>query len=484
MLVPLSTTKPPPDPKQVEQVKAEYEKAKAEWEAIRGTPQGLAKGPNGQPVQRPYRLKFQRLEAEYLELTDPTQRSEVALGLRDAKTVGHTPIRLRGEAEKLGPAVPRGFLSVLQWNDEPKVDPRRSGRAELAEWLTSDQNPLTPRVIVNRVWEHLFGQGLVQTVDNFGVTGDVPSHPELLDYLAIRFRAEGWSVKKLVRELVLSRAYALSSATSAEAAAVDPADRLIWRHAPRRLDAEEIRDATLAAAGQLDLSRPVASPAKDLKVSEVADNGVLAAKFAELAGSSLHRGIYLPLLRGWTPTSLQVFDFAEQGMVTGSRDVTTVATQALYALNDPFVRRQSLALAERVLGRADLDDSSRISLAYQLTVGRRPDPTEIERVHRFLADYQAAEQSVVAAAEPSVALAASSTNDAADGGADAGGAGGGGAPAKQAAGKPPAPLNPDEVEQMAVTLKPVVVNAPDPRAAAWASFCQALLGGAEFRYLK
>jgi hypothetical protein len=484
MLVPLSTTKPPPDPKQVEQVKAEYEKAKADWEAIRGTPQGLAKGPNGQPVQRPYRLKFQRLEAEYLELTDPAQRSEVALGLRDAKTVGDTQIRLRGEAEKLGPAVPRGFLSVLQWNDEPKVDSRQSGRAELAEWLTSDQNPLTPRVIVNRVWEHLFGKGLVQTVDNFGVTGDVPSHPELLDYLAVRFRAEGWSVKKLVRELVLSRAYGLSSATSAEAAAVDPADRLIWRHAPRRLDAEEIRDATLAASGQLDLSRAAASPAKELKVSEVADNGALAAKFAELAGSSLHRGIYLSLLRGWTPTSLQVFDFAEQGMVTGSRDVTTVATQALYALNDPFVRRQSLALAERILGRADPDDSSRIVLAYQLTVGRTPDPTEIERVHRFLADFQAAEQSVVAAAEPSVALAASSTNDADNGGADAGGAGGGGAPAKQAAGKPAAPLNPDEVEQVAATLKPVVVNAPDPRTAAWASFCQALFGSAEFRYLK
>ena len=361
------------------------------------------------------------------------------------------------------------------------MDPTRSGRLELAEWLVSPKNPLTPRVIVNRVWQHLFGEGLVQTVDNFGVTGDAPSHPELLDFLAVRFRSEGWSIKTLVRELVLSHAYALSSESSPEAAAIDPANRLIWRHAPRRLEAEEIRDATLAASGQLDPARPDASPAKDLKVIEVADNGPMAVKFADFASTSLHRSVYLPLLRGWTPTSLQVFDFSEPGMVTGRRDVTTVATQALYALNDPFVRRQSLAFAKRVLARSDLDDTSRITLAYQLSVGRTPTPTEIERVHRFLESCEAAARSQPA---ESVALGGSPRDDGSAVGADSGGGADAADPPKGAAGKAAPPKNPDEVEQVAAPVKEAVIQAPDPRVAAWAAFCQALLGGAEFRYVR
>ena len=135
--------------------------------------------------------------------------------MRDAKAVGDTELRVRGEAEKLGPTVPRGFLTAFAVPDAATVNPKQSGRLELAQWLTSPKNPLTPRVIVNRVWQHLFGQGIVSTVDNFGVTGDTPSHPELLDHLATRFVRDGWSVKKLVRALVLSRAYQLSSEATA-----------------------------------------------------------------------------------------------------------------------------------------------------------------------------------------------------------------------------------------------------------------------------
>ncbi len=136
--------------------------------------------------------------------------------------------------------MPRGFLSVAPVRrDSPTIDPSNSGRLELAEWLTDPKNPLTPRVMVNRVWQHLFGQGLVSSVDNFGVTGDRPSHPELLDYLATRFVREGWSVKRLVRGLVLSRAYRLSCEATDGHRAVDPDNRLVWRHArggsrPRR----------------------------------------------------------------------------------------------------------------------------------------------------------------------------------------------------------------------------------------------------------
>lgn len=470
MLVSLSTTRPAPDPARVEQVQREYEKAKADWDAIRGTPRGLAIDPaTGARVQRPYRLKFERLQGEWLELTDPARRNDVALGVRDASTVGDTEIRLRGEAEKLGPTVPRGFLSVLQWPDEPKVNPQQSGRMELVEWLVSERNPLTPRVMVNRVWQHLFGEGIVQTVDNFGVNGDVASNPELLDYLAVRFRNEGWSIKTLIRELVLSRAYGLSAESSPDAVAIDPADRLTWRHAPRRLDAEEIRDAMLAAAGQLQLDRPVASLAKDLKVIEVADNGPLAVQFAQAAAKSRHRSIYLPLLRGWTPTSLAVFDFAEQGMVTGRRDVTTVATQALYVLNDPFVRDQSLAFARRLLARADSDDSSRIDLAYRLALGRQPNPTEIERIHRYLDDYQSAAQAQVTS---TVALSTTSVDESIEASA-----------ATDAGSDAESNVKPSQTQPGSASSKQTN-QPPDARTAAWASFCQALLGGAEFRYLK
>ena len=133
------------------------------------------------------------------------------MGVRDGQQIGDTEIRIRGEAERLGPVVPRGFLTAFTVPGAPTVNPAQSGRLELAEWLTSPNNPLTPRVIVNRVWHHLFGQGIVTTVDNFGVTGDTPSHPELLDYLARRFVRDGWSVKSLVRTLVLSRTYRLGS---------------------------------------------------------------------------------------------------------------------------------------------------------------------------------------------------------------------------------------------------------------------------------
>ena len=198
-----------------------------------GTPEGMAKRPDGRPEAAavPGR-SMNRLQGELLALTDPAEAVTVALGVRDAKTVGDTEVRIRGEAEKLGPMVPRVPADARVCPSSPTVNPEQSGRLELAAWLTSAKNPLTPRVIVNRVWQHLFGQGLVTTVDNFGVTGDQPSHPELLDHLANRFIRDGWSVKKLVRELVLSRAYQLGSEAPAAAMTLDPANRLVWRHSP------------------------------------------------------------------------------------------------------------------------------------------------------------------------------------------------------------------------------------------------------------
>jgi cytochrome c553 len=471
-----------PDPelqKKIAEAKKAFEDARKEFQAIQGTPEGLAKGPDGFPKQRPFRLKMQKKQAEYAALSDPAAKGRIALGVRDAKTVADTEVRIRGEAEKLGPVVPRGFLTLLQFADQPKVNPSQSGRLELARWLTSEQNPLTPRVMANRVWQHLFGEGLVQSVDNFGVTGDTPSHPELLDHLAHRFVAEGWSVKKLIRAVVLTRAYRLGSETSETNFAVDPANRLVWRHAPRRLEAEEIRDAALAASGKLDRTRPEASPAKDLKVVELPNNGTIARGIIEKAQTSKHRSLYLPLLRGITPTSLEVFDFAEQGMVTGRRDTTTVATQALYLLNDPFVRRQSLNLAERVLDQPGRDDASKVDLAYRLTLGRSATPTEIERVQAYVAEFeaefarQAEEDRESDAKKPAVVVAkveAETTNP-----------GNGNAIAPKT---PPPPVNPDEVIPVDTPVQEEVIKARDAKTAAWASFCQALFGSAEFRYIK
>jgi hypothetical protein len=459
-----------PDPKHAEKVaeatKA-YEKARKEFEAIRGTPEGLKIAADGFPTQRPYRLRMVKAQNELMALTDPAVRGKVALGVREAKAVGDTEIRIRGEAEKLGPVAPRGFLSVLQFPGQPKVNPKQSGRLELAEWLASDKNPLTPRVMTNRVWHHLFGQGLVRSVDNFGVTGDAPSHPELLDHLAARFVREGWSIKKLVRAIVLTRAYRLGSEAVAANVAVDPSARLVWRHNPRRLEAEEIRDATLLAAGTLDPMPPEASPAKELKVIEIRNNGPEAARLRTLAATSPHRSVYLPLVRGVVPTSLEVFDFAEQGMVTGSRDATTVAPQALYQLNDPFVRKQSLAFAERLLGRSDLDDAGRIDLVYRRALGRPASPKEIEQVRGYLAAIESDAAVPVAVADEPAPRAVATVADAGTGDA-----------------KRPPPINADQEVPVEVAVKEDVIRPSSPRAAAWASFCQALIGGAEFRYLR
>jgi cytochrome c553 len=463
MLVKLGSAAPPVPEEQVAKLKEEVAKAKAAWDNIRGTPEGLAKGPNGQPRQRPFRLKLERLQGELLALTDPASRGHAVHGVRDAAKVGDTEVRVRGEAEKLGPVVPRGFLTTFPVPGAPQVDPKGSGRKELAAWLTSPANPLTPRVMANRVWHHLFGAGIVRTVDNFGVTGDTPSHPELLDHLAGRFVQNGWSVKSLVRAVVLSRAYRLSSAATEKHLAADPADRLVWRHAPRRLDAEEVRDAVLAAAGTLKSDRPAASPAKELRMVEMRDNGPEARGISRQADVSTHRGVYLPLLRGVTPRSLEAFDPAEQTLVSGSRDATTVPTQALFLLNSPFVKKQSLALAERLLAKADVADAARVQEAYRLVLGRPATAAEVERVLRYLAEYESDVRPVLASAPSPVAAKA---------------------PEPARGPKKPEPANADEIDQTDEPVVEEVVRPKDARTAAWMSFTQALFGSAEFRFVK
>ncbi len=375
------------DPAEVAKLEAEAAEAKRAWDAVRGKPEGLKAGPDGVPHQRTLKLKLDALQAKVAAATDPAARGLVTHGVRDAEKIGDTALRVRGEAEKTGPVIPRGFLSAVPVPGSAPVNTAESGRRELAEWIVSDANPLTARVLANRVWSKLFGRGLVVSVDNFGVTGEKPSHPELLDHLAATTIADGWSVKRLVRRLVLSRVYQLSSDSTPAHLERDPDNRWLWRHSPRRLTAEEIRDAMLASAGQLSGIRPEASPVRKLRMVEMRDNGPEARGIHDQATDSRARSVYLPQLRGLTPKSLEAFDPVDPTLVSGSREVTTVPSQALYLLNGGFVRQNALALARELLAGDSDEDALRIRTAYQRVLGRDPTTLEIARVESFLRDY-------------------------------------------------------------------------------------------------
>lgn len=479
MLVRLSSTLPPPPQNQVDKLQAEVADAKKAWDSIRGTPEGLKKAANGQPTQRPYRVKYEKLQADLLALTDPAARGAAVHGVREGQSIADTEVRIRGEAERLGPTVPRGFLTTFSVPGTEPIEPAHSGRLELAHWLTSPANPLTPRVMVNRVWHHLFGAGLVSTVDNFGVKGDVPSNPELLDYLAQEFIADGWSLKKLVRTIVLSHAYQLGTDVPPALLEADPANRLVWRHSPRRLEAEEIRDAMLASSGQLDLQPPIDSPVNALKMVEMRDNGPEARRVTEAADHSVKRSVYLPLLRGVIPKTLEAFDPVTQSLVTGQRETTTVPTQSLYLLNATFVRQQALALAERLLAEPARSDAALAQELYWRVLGRAPTTEESDRDLQFLAEFTANDGAALVAATPgSSALLASAKGEEQSTNSETETTGGA---ASAAVVIPP---NPDDVDRTSDVPREEKIAPKDTRTAAWMALVQALYASAEFRFVR
>ncbi|NYF79832.1 PSD1 and planctomycete cytochrome C domain-containing protein [Granulicella arctica] len=387
LLLSSAATAPPPPADQIAKLKVEIAAAKKAFEDIQDTPEGLALGPDKKPKQAAYRIKLEKLKEEQLFLTDPGTLGFAVHGAREGE-VADTSVRIRGVEERHGPVVPRGFLTAFEVPGAPTINPKQSGRLELAEWITSPTNPLTARVAVNRIWQHLFGQGIVTTVDNFGVTGDRPSNPQLLDYLAGEFIQDNWSTKKLVREIVLSHAYQLGSDFPDRYRDIDPTNRLTWRHSPRRLETEEIRDSILASSGRLQLQPPAIPPVEKLKMIELADNGPELRSINEQADASLSRSIYLPLLRGVTPRALAAFDPVSQTLVTGQRDTTIVPTQALFMLNSSFVRQQSVMLADRLIADHAHSINKRIQEAYQRILGRAPTNQEITRDSYFLKQYE------------------------------------------------------------------------------------------------
>ncbi len=304
------------------------------------------------------------------------------MGVKDADRLMNCRVNIRGEVKDLGPEVTRGYVSVLTVPQSPDINLKQSGRLQLAVWLTNKSNPLTARVMANRIWYHLFGSGIVSTVDNFGALSEPPSHPELLDYLAHRFSEQSWSVKKLLREIVLSRTYQLSSQHNENAYGVDPDNKYLWRMSRRRLEAEAIRDSMLAVSGKLDLQRPVGSITQQL-------NGEVGrqAKTDGLKKEVTFRSAYLPLVRGMVPEFLGIFDVADPELVVGQRDVTTVATQALYMMNSPFVHEQSVEMAKRVVAAGSTDEA-RIDQAFRLAFSRPADAKEQAVSSAFLAEYE------------------------------------------------------------------------------------------------
>jgi acetyl esterase/lipase len=307
----------------------------------------------------------------------------LAMGVRDRGAARDSELFVRGEIEKPGATVPRGFVSVLCATSTP-APLSGSGRIELARWIASPENPLTARVYVNRVWLNLFGRGLVTTPDNFGASGQAPSHPDLLDHLATTFVAERWSTKALIRRIVLSRVYRLSPAFVEANFAKDPDNVWLWRMSPRRLDAEAIRDAMLANAGRLDLTPPVGS------VVAAGGEGYTGGveRGGQLAENRFNcRAVYLPAIRGRAFESLAEFDGVDGSVVTGQRSETTVPSQSLYLLNSPFVTGVAGAAALRLAKEAGTP-AARVELAYRRIFGRAPTDGERSAALSFLGRYK------------------------------------------------------------------------------------------------
>lgn len=363
--------------------------------------------------------------------------SEVALamGVLEKDKPTDCKIHIKGEGSKLGPIAPRGFLTAYHAAEEQSgrsadaspnkfaIGKKESGRRQLAAWLTNPEHPQTSRVIVNRIWLHLFGRGIVTTPDDFGVYGTRPSDPALLDHLAQRFVAQGWSIKQLIRTIVLSRVYGLDSHCDSELRAADPDNVMFAYHDRRRLDAETLRDSMLAVSRQLD-RRPGQGSAVEKVVALI---NWPPGESTNLHRPSQHRSVYLCMLRHAPPPELAAFDLPDAVGIAGQRNETMLPTQSLYLLNGPFVLEQANALAAQLLSSDQGDDVQRVRIAFQRVLCRGPSDGEAQQALKYLSSI---EQSLAAGTEASV----SGT-------------------------------------EMSV------------REAAWTSFCQALLCTNEFRYI-
>lgn len=297
--------------------------------------------------------------------------------------IDDSPFFARGDIGMPGEKVPRGVPNLFDDASTYEVPSHTSGRLQLAEWITSPNNPLTPRVAVNRVWHWLIGQGIVDTVDNFGTTGSKPSHPELLDHLARRFVEEGWDMKRLIRSIVTSRTYQLASTVPNEAAkTLDPENKLCWRGKSRRLQAEEIRDAMLLVAGRLRTEPQIGTTMAKHFVGAKVDIGLGKKRSkGEVVTDDVCRSVYLPLPRNTPPEMLELFDLPDGTVVQGVRESTNVPSQSLYLLNNQTVAGHAGAVVKQMMseipGRGAENFEARLEHLYRSTLARSPTGDEL-----------------------------------------------------------------------------------------------------------
>jgi len=319
------------------------------------------------------KARVDELQKQLDELEKSGPSRPVAIAVQDRSETGDIHVAIRGVVGQNGPLTQRGVIQVASWEAFPEIPGGCSGRQEFADWLSDSQHPLTARVMANRVWYWMMGEGLVRTVDNFGSTGEPPSNPALLDYLANVFVDDGWSIKRLVRRIALSRVYQLSSEPSS-GSDLDRSNRHLWRSNRKRLRAEDIRDSILMVAGSLDddFGGPTIQPGTKIEYG--------------YQFNSLRRSVYLPVFRNTLPEVFEVFDFADPNMQRGQRSVSTIASQALWMMNHPSVGKQSKQAADRLLEMGLANDRSRIDYAFLQVLGRLPHPGERKIALDLVAD--------------------------------------------------------------------------------------------------
>lgn len=326
--------------------------------------------------------ELNKLEQQLQQLEKVKPTLPKVMSVHDQAKPGDWHVHVRGGIRNLGDIVERGFVTVATDPKTPtaNIPDNRSGRLELAKWIASPQNPLTARVYVNRVWLHLIGEGIVRTPDNFGRMGQLPSHPQLLDYLSAKFVTEdGWSTKALIRRIVNARVFRLSSTATEQHKLADPENRLLTRGFRRRLEAEPLRDAILQISGELDHDTT-----GGLTIRKIVqyDNG-----YDHDADEKGLRSVYIPFFRNSMLETLVVFDVANPNLVSGKRAVSTLPTQALFLLNSPFVLKQSQLAAQRFLSTQTSDPAAvelQIDQAYLTVLGRKATNTERETIMAFL----------------------------------------------------------------------------------------------------
>jgi len=319
-------------------------------------------------------------ELNVLKRTGSPPDLPVAYAVSEGKPA-EVRVHKAGDPEQPGPAVVRGVPKFLAGGNEPKLPADGSGRLQLARWLTGAAQHLTARVIVNRLWQHHFGRGIVATPNNLGTIGSPPTHPELLDFLAGELIRSGWSIKSVHRRILLSRVYRLSSDSDEANRQRDPGNQYLWRHERRRLDAEAIRDALLAVSGNLNRRRPGPHPFPPIAAWGWTQHNPFKESYEHR-----HRSVYLMTQRIQKHPFLALFDGPDTNTSTEARSSSSVPLQALYWMNHPFVKEQAEQLARRLSNMGPMRE--RITFAFRQCYGRLASDEEVERGQRYVEMFQ------------------------------------------------------------------------------------------------